>query len=207
MPSVSKKQHNLMAMVAHNPAKAKELKIPQSVGKDFVAADKGKRFGTGGDVNRTMGGQNQIAKQRTRFGSTLGYEKNIPNVNNNKYIGKKEGGAVKHDDLQEDKKLIKRAFGMHDKQLHESKKTNLSKLKEGGTVMKETMGPKSMSKEVEKGKKLKFGEHGEQKSGHTKGKNLGDAGPKKGIMGGAGVKKMARGGGIEVRGKTKGKMC
>ena len=44
MPSVSKKQHNLMAMVANNPAKAKELKIPQSVGAEFVKADKGKKF-------------------------------------------------------------------------------------------------------------------------------------------------------------------
>lgn len=45
MPSVSQKQHNLMAMVANNPAKAKELKIPQSVGEEFTKADKGKNFG------------------------------------------------------------------------------------------------------------------------------------------------------------------
>lgn len=47
MPSVSKKQHNLMAMVANDPAKAKSMNIPQSVGKDFMAADKGKKFGAG----------------------------------------------------------------------------------------------------------------------------------------------------------------
>ena len=47
MPSVSQKQHNLMAMVANNPAKSKELGIPQSVGKDFLSADKGKKFGGG----------------------------------------------------------------------------------------------------------------------------------------------------------------
>jgi hypothetical protein len=29
---------------------------------------------------------------------------------------------MKHDDIKEDKKLIKKAFGMHDKQLHEGKK-------------------------------------------------------------------------------------
>jgi hypothetical protein len=39
---------------------------------------------------------------------------------------------AKHDDIKEDKKLIKKAFSMHDKQLHENKKTNLSKLKKGG---------------------------------------------------------------------------
>jgi hypothetical protein len=43
----------------------------------------------------------------------------------------KEGGMA-HDDVAEDKKLIKKAFDIHDKQLHEGKKTNLSKLKKGG---------------------------------------------------------------------------
>ena len=40
------------------------------------------------------------------------------------------------DDIKEDKKLIKKAFGMHDKQLHENKKTNLSGLKKGGVTGK-----------------------------------------------------------------------
>lgn len=48
MPSVSKKQHNLMAAVAHNPAFAKKVGIKQSVGKEFTAADKGKKFKEGG---------------------------------------------------------------------------------------------------------------------------------------------------------------
>lgn len=39
---------------------------------------------------------------------------------------------AKHEDVKEDKKLIKKAFSMHDKQLHEGKKTNLAKLKKGG---------------------------------------------------------------------------
>ena len=42
MPSKSQAQHNLMAMVAHDPEAAKRLGIPQSVGKDYVAADKDK---------------------------------------------------------------------------------------------------------------------------------------------------------------------
>ena len=47
MPSVSGKQHNLMAMVANDPAAAKRVGIPQSVGKEFVKADKGLKFGKG----------------------------------------------------------------------------------------------------------------------------------------------------------------
>ena len=37
-----------MEAVAHNPAFAKKAGIPQSVGKDFAKADKGKKFKEGG---------------------------------------------------------------------------------------------------------------------------------------------------------------
>jgi hypothetical protein len=36
-----------MAMVANNPAAAKRVGIPKSVGQEFMKADKGKRFGSG----------------------------------------------------------------------------------------------------------------------------------------------------------------
>jgi hypothetical protein len=48
MPSKSKKQHNLMAAVANNPKFAKKVGIPQSVGEDYVEADKGRKFRSGG---------------------------------------------------------------------------------------------------------------------------------------------------------------
>jgi hypothetical protein len=54
MPSVSKKQHNLMSAVAHNPAFAKKVGIPQSVGMDFNKADKGKKFKGGGMAKSDM---------------------------------------------------------------------------------------------------------------------------------------------------------
>ena len=50
MPSTSKKQHNFMAAVAHSPAFAKKAGVPQSVGKDFTAADKGRKFSKGGSM-------------------------------------------------------------------------------------------------------------------------------------------------------------
>lgn len=65
-------------------------------------------------------------------------------------------------DKAQDKAMIKKAFGMHDKQEHKGEKTDLSKLKKGG------MAKKKMAK--------------------------------------GGCTKMAKGGGIEVRGKTKGKV-
>ena len=60
----------------------------------------------------------------------------------------KEGGAVKYksrhfeksemsEDTAKDKKVVKKAFSMHDKQSHENEKTDLSKLKNGGRMKKE----------------------------------------------------------------------
>ena len=57
MPSTSKKQHNFMAAVANNPSFAKKVGVPQSVGKEFNSADKGKTFKQGGDMKKmNMGG-------------------------------------------------------------------------------------------------------------------------------------------------------
>ena len=53
MPSSSKKQHNFMAAVANNPSFAKKVGVPQSVGKDFNQADKGRKFSKGGDMKHT----------------------------------------------------------------------------------------------------------------------------------------------------------
>jgi hypothetical protein len=50
MPSTSKKQHNFMAAIAHSPSFAKKAGVPMSVGKDFVTADKGKKFSKGGEM-------------------------------------------------------------------------------------------------------------------------------------------------------------
>jgi hypothetical protein len=44
MPSKTKRQRRTMAAAAHDPAFAKKVGIPQSVAKDFNAADKGKKF-------------------------------------------------------------------------------------------------------------------------------------------------------------------
>jgi len=66
MPSKSKAQRNLMAAVAHNPQFAKKVGIPQSVGKDFNAADKGKKFAKGGVPRPELEGVN---KAKTEHGA------------------------------------------------------------------------------------------------------------------------------------------
>lgn len=42
MPSRSMKQHRLMEAVKHNPAFAARVGIPQKVGADYAAADRGR---------------------------------------------------------------------------------------------------------------------------------------------------------------------
>ena len=54
MPTTSKKQHKFMAAVAHSPSFAKKVGVPQSVGKDFSNADKGRKFSKGGDTMAKM---------------------------------------------------------------------------------------------------------------------------------------------------------
>ena len=57
-----------MAAIAHNPAFAKKVGIPQSVGKEFNKADKGKKFKEGGtmkhdDIKQDMPMMKKVAKQ------------------------------------------------------------------------------------------------------------------------------------------------
>jgi len=42
-----------MAAVAKNPAFAKKVGVPTSVGKDFLNADKGRKFKEGGDMKES----------------------------------------------------------------------------------------------------------------------------------------------------------
>lgn len=86
MPSKSKAQHNLMAMVAHDPKAAKRMGIPQSVGRDYVTADKGKKFGSGGNVKKEMkaakifakAGEKKLAAHERR--EAMGKEKDTPAI-------------------------------------------------------------------------------------------------------------------------------
>ena len=52
MPSKTKKQAKFMAAVANSPKFAKKAGVPQSVGKEFAKADKGKTFQEGGMASR-----------------------------------------------------------------------------------------------------------------------------------------------------------
>jgi hypothetical protein len=72
MPSTSKKQHNFMAAVANNPKFAKKADVPQSVGKEFTAADKGVSFKGG---SRTRPDLQKVNKPETLQGKTELFKK------------------------------------------------------------------------------------------------------------------------------------
>ena len=59
-----------MAAIAHNPAFAKKVGIPQSVGKDFNNADKGKTFREGGTMKKPNPFMEMIAKKKEAAGKT-----------------------------------------------------------------------------------------------------------------------------------------
>jgi len=120
MPSVSKKQHNFMAAVAKNPSFAKKVGIKPSVGEEFLKADKGRKFKEGGEMKQVDMKKNPgMAKLPTQVRNKMGYMK--------------QGGAA-HSDVKMDKKVVKKAVGMHDVQQHGGKKTNLTKLARGGGI-------------------------------------------------------------------------
>ena len=196
MPSVSKKQHNLMEAVAHNPAFAKKVGISQSVGKDFAAADKGKKF-KGGGMAKDMESKAEMRKEEA-----ADKKQDVAMIKK----------AFKEHDAQEHK-------GGKGTKISLKKGGMAMKEKMGPSNM-------SQDVEAGSNKLTKFGQSAVQKRGMTKGKNLGDSGPTIGMMGGAGMKsggmcgggktmkKMSSGGsassradGIASKGKTKGKWC
>jgi hypothetical protein len=112
MPAVSAKQKKFMDAAAHNPKFAKKAGIPTDVAQEFSAASKGQKFGP---TNRAD--LQGINKPKTDHGSMNLFKK----------------GGVMKDDMMQDKSMIKKAIGQHDKQLHGGKKTTL-KLKNGGSA-------------------------------------------------------------------------
>lgn len=194
MPSRSKAQHNFMAAVAHSPSFAKKAGVPMSVGKEFTAADKGRKFKQGGDM--ATKGMN-LFKGKETYGEEL-----------------KEAKAIKSG------KITPQQYARGEK-MEEAKK-----MASGGSVYSKfptVSGGKLPSTNDNKfsgvkGSSLKSGlDHGNTsadgiaRKGKTHGDNIvmmarggvAKAMPKPKTMGSMG---MARGGGIEQRGKTRGMM-
>jgi len=119
MPSVSKKQHNLMALVANDPKAAKRLGIKQSVGKEFMSADKGKKFKEGGMAKAcaTKSDAKMIAKKEVK-----GHESSMHKM--------KKGGIVEKGTGEKYKS--KAAMMKHEKKESKAEEMKEHGMKKGG---------------------------------------------------------------------------
>ena len=91
MPSTSKAQHNLMAMVANDPAAAKRMGISQKVGREFMKADKGRKFKEGGDMKESKA----MMGKELAFMKKKGAPKAMIKHEMAEAKGMKKGGATK----------------------------------------------------------------------------------------------------------------
>ena len=199
-----------MEAVAHSPAFAKKVGIKQSVGKDFAAADKSKSFKQGGINMKRKQINPALALMAARaLGAPTAPAPAAPMAApvGMPAPGMKKGGDTSKlfkgkesysEELKEAKAVKSGKITPEEYASGEEKETK--KMAKGG----ETMGPRSMSKDVEAGsnKLTKFGESAIQKRGKTRGQNLGDSGPTRMATGGSAS---SRGDGCAERGKTKGK--
>ena len=240
MPSQSKKQHNFMEAIAHNKAFAKKVHIPQKVGEDFVEADKGKTFRRGGNMatRKTLPINPAMAAMAGRAMRTPAIAAPVapaaaPMPTPGAMPGMKHGGLSK----EHHKHLAHHHLSMAEHHMHMhthggktkkyagggSIKEEASSEKRGHMKGKETMGPRNIHEDIEKGsnKLSKFGESKVQKRGHTedrepkmKGNDIGTGAMVNTKKHGGHIKKMASGGstssradGMAKRGHTKTKYC
>lgn len=107
------------------------------------------------------------AAHNPAFAKKVGVPVSVAKEFNQADKGKKFGGGgmAKHEDVKLDKKIVKKAVGMHDKQLHGGKKTNLSKLKSGGLAAGHKSANGVAKKGLTKGKEVKMCGGGMMKKG------------------------------------------
>jgi hypothetical protein len=88
MPSTSKKQADFMRAVAHSPEFAKKVGVPQSVGRDFAAADKGRKFAKGGEMAESK----KMMKKEVAFMKAKGAPKAMVKHEEKEAKGMMKGG-------------------------------------------------------------------------------------------------------------------
>jgi len=179
MPSKSKKQHNLMALVANDPKAAKRLGIPKSVGEEFMKADKGRKFKEGGALKELDSSENPgLSKLPTEVRNKMGYMK--------------KGGMAKGCATKSDAKMIaKKEVKGHESSMH--------KMKKGGFLEKGT-GEKYASKAA-----MMKHEKKESKAEEMKEHKMKSGGSCSYAKGGK-VSQLSKANGIAKQGKTKGRI-
>jgi hypothetical protein len=184
-----------MAAVAKNPGFAKKVGIPRSVGQEFLTADKGKKFGSGGTMKKKMRKFADGGEAASESSSGMEYLKKMAG----RYAEKPKSDL---DQLRSNIKSTGRGLA------------SAAKSAAGATPMASGMrmglrGVENMAKDMPKS-------YDEEKGMKKGGKVHSDIAKDKPMMKKVAAKAvkghekrlhgMAKGGGIEVKGKTKGKM-
>jgi hypothetical protein len=211
MPSKSKKQHNFMEAVAHNPAFAKKTGVPQSVGKEFSKADKGKTFKRGGDMaTKKMAAFEKSGKDIEKKGMKEGSKADM--AMDKKQMMMKKGGATKKMAMGGMSAPMPAGAPMDPRKA--AMIAQMMKARRGGArpgmPPAAPMAPATPMAPASDGMKkggmpmvMKDGKKVPAFAADGKGKMASGGMAKKMNMGGMAY---ARGGGIESKGKTKGKM-
>jgi hypothetical protein len=127
-----------MEAVAHNPSFAKKAGVPQSVGKDFSEADKGRKFSKGGDMKKmNMGGYADGGMTMVNKGGKM-----VPDFAADGK-GKMAKGGMAHKDVKMDKGMMQKAVNKHEGRLH--KGAEMTKLSKGGMAPSKMGSVKSSS--------------------------------------------------------------
>ena len=110
-----------MAMVANDPAAAKRVGIPQSVGEEFMKADKGRKFGAGSRPDRQG-----INKPKTEHGKSAFFAKG-GEMKESKAMAKKEIAFM-------ERKGAPKSMVKHEKEEYGMKKGGMKKMAMGGSA-------------------------------------------------------------------------
>lgn len=81
-----------MAAIANNPAFAKKAGVPQSVGQDFIQADKGRKFAKGGDMKESKA----MVGKEVAFMKKKGAPKSMVKHEQAEMGAMKKGGMAKY---------------------------------------------------------------------------------------------------------------
>jgi hypothetical protein len=178
-----------------------------------MKADKTKKFGSGGSLKAVDSSDNPgLSKLPTEVRNKMGYMKKGGMAKK----CMKEGGMT---DMAQDKKMAKKAIGMHESQLHGGKKSDLTKLKKGGvakTVTKEMEYDYKTGKKSFRGTTAQKDAHAEKEgkivakhAAYDKAMGMKKGGMAKGCgyASGGKVSQLSKANGIAKQGKTKGKIC
>lgn len=196
-----------MALVANNPKAAKRLGISQSVGEEFMKADKGKKF-KGGGMALFKGKETKAEEMAEAKAVKSGKLTPAQYAKGEAKEGHGKGAKAKGEALKAGK-LSAKAYASE----HEGMKKGgkVKKYAEGGAV---AVGKKSAESDYDKKlredalQQMRDKKMMEQSGkAYEKAKEQSLGAPEKKRAGGmCKAKKYARGGGIEVRGKTRGRI-